>query len=281
MKIVNTTSVYTPETDLLFAMKQMKTAGFRYLDLGGMGYRCEPENQHVFLTDQWEKWAYKIRDYAETEGLSFVQCHGVGWISTIAEHPDHIAYRVVDLAAMLGVRWLVMHPVEIKGRQEICDDEFFAEQNAKWFTPFLQYCEARNVGLAIENLPWPNANRVAPLKSLVERLDSPNVGICWDTGHAHFNLLNGALLPEAIRAFGDKLVTIHAHDNLGDQDAHLIPGQGTYDWNGFMETLRTMNYQGDFVLEAHHQTQEASSEEERMALLIEMREAVEQILMTN
>ncbi|MBR5280020.1 MAG: sugar phosphate isomerase/epimerase [Clostridia bacterium] len=279
MRIVNTTSVYKPNVDLLFVMKQLKKAGFTYLDLGGMGYRCEPVNNHIFLTDQWKQWAYKLRDFAENEGMSFVQCHGVGWISSVATHPDHIAYRVVDLAAMLDVRWVVMHPVEIQGRQEPCDDEFFAEQNAEWFKPFLQYCEERDVGLAIENLPWPNANRVAPLKSLVERLDSSNVGICWDTGHAHYNVLHGELPPQAIREFGSQLVTIHAHDNFGNHDDHMIPGQGTYDWQAFMQTLREMNYTGDFVLEAHHQTQEASSEEERMALLVEMRKAAERIIM--
>lgn len=280
MRIVNTTSVYPDDADPFYVMEQLKKAKFDYLDFGWCGYGSEPKNKHIFLTEHWKSWVYQIRDFAEKNELSFVQCHGVGQISSVSEHPNHIAYRVIDLASMLGIRWLVMHPEEIKGRQDPCDDEFFTEQNVKWFKPFLRYCEERNVGLAIENLPWPNANRVMPLKNLVEQLDSPNVGICWDTGHAHFNVYNGALPPEAIQAFGDKLVTIHAHDNFGDHDDHLIPGQGSYDWTGFVRTLRAMNYKGDFVLEAHHQTQDATSEEERFSLLVDMRKAAERIVAT-
>lgn len=280
MRIVNTTFVYPGDADPFFVMGQLKKAGFNYLDFGWCGYATNPKYKHIFLTEHWKSWVYEIREFAEKNELSFVQCHGVGQISSVAAHPDHIAYRVIDLAAILGIRWIVMHPEEIKGRQDPCDDEFFAEQNAKWFKPFLSRCEEMGVGLAIENLPWPNANRIAPLKSLVDRLDSANVGICWDTGHAHFNIYNGALPPEAIRAFGDKLVTMHAHDNFGDHDAHLIPGHGAYDWTGFIHTLRAMNYKGDFVLEADEQTLHAASEEERLALLVDMRNAAEKIIST-
>ena len=31
----------------------------------------------------------------------------------------------------------------------------------------------------------------------------------------------------------------HVHDNKGDRDAHLWPGEGTIDWDQTMQSLRT------------------------------------------
>lgn len=44
------------------------------------------------------------------------------------------------------------------------------------------------------------------------------------------------------------------------RDEHLIPGDGNIDCENFMCVLHTIDYKGDFVLEAHHQTLEAADE---------------------
>lgn len=102
------------------------------------------------------------------------------------------------------------------------------------------------MGLALENLPWANSDRAKPLADLVDALGGENVGVCWDTGHAHFNKLP----PSEMKVLENRLVTLHIHDNNGTYDDHQIPyyGYGTYDWVGFMKTLREMDYKGDFVL---------------------------------
>ena len=65
-----------------------------------------------------------------------------------------------------------------------------------------------------------------------------------------------------MKVLGHRLVTLHIHDNTGTYDDHQIPyyGYGTYDWVGFMQTLKEMDYKGDFVLEAHHQMRETTDE---------------------
>ena len=49
-------------------------------------------------------------------------------------------------------------------------------------------------------------------------------------------------------------------------DEHLIPGDGTVDWNSVVENLKAVGYTGDCVLESHHQSLEAP-DNERDAIL--------------
>ena len=250
MKIVNTTSVYMPGTDVFWAMDQLKEAGFQYLDLA-LDYCFTPGNP--FLSDHYMEWAKELKAYGDQKGISFYQCHGVGDPSVFYNQPDDIAYRSLEVAQALGIQWVAMHPKEIAGMTGEQHDDLFVSENVKWFTPFVKKAEALGVGVAIENLPWPNANRVKPLKEIVDGLNSSFAGVCWDTGHAHIN----GTKPEEIEILGDRLVTLHLHDNHGNGDEHLIPMDGTYDWKSLMHILKKMNYKGEFVLEAHHQMLDA------------------------
>ena len=63
--------------------------------------------------------------------------------------------------------------------------------------------------------------------------------------------------------------SMHIQDNHGKRDEHLLPGDGTIDWKAFLNILNNIGYQGDLVLEAHHQTQDAP-DEERKAILAEL-----------
>ena len=61
-----------------------------------------------------------------------------------------------------------------------------------------------------------------------------------DTGHAN---LTGDL--DAIAAgCGDRLVSLHLHDNWGARDDHLVPGRGTVDWDAVRALLTHVGYRG-------------------------------------
>lgn len=178
-----------------------------------------------------------------------------------------ISDDVVEASKVLGVKWIVMHPDNTPGHTNPEDDEYYAKENARLIMPFLERCDAAGIGVAIENLPWANSNRIRTLKWMADIIDSPDFGICFDTGHADINHTK----PEEIEIFGDRLVTIHAQDTYGKGcDDHLIPFHGQYDWEGFIRTLKKINYKGEMVLEAHHQTIEAKTDEERDGLFKSM-----------
>ncbi len=276
MRIVNTTSVFPPEMDVFEKVDRLTAAGFTCLDMT-FSLLDSPPGSHPLLSDHWRSWVRELKAYAESKGAIFTHAHGVGWPAALYAKPDtHIGYRAIEIAAELGIQWIAMHSQDMHGTQTPEYDDYYVEQNRIWFTPYLECCKAYGVGLALENLPWPNSNRAKPLADLVDALGGKNVGVCWDTGHAHFNQLP----PSEMKVLGHRLVTLHVHDNHGTYDEHQIPcfGYGTYDWSGFMKTLREMDYKGDLVLEAHHQMRETTDEVLWDRYLKEMMDASKQLL---
>jgi sugar phosphate isomerase/epimerase len=75
-----------------------------------------------------------------------------------------------------------------------------------------------------------------------------NVGICLDLGHAH---ISGGIA-EAIGTLGNRIATLHVHDNHGIKDEHLWPGDGTIDWPATMKALKALPTPPAAVLEIHH-----------------------------
>jgi sugar phosphate isomerase/epimerase len=59
------------------------------------------------------------------------------------------------------------------------------------------------------------------------------VKLCFDAGHAN---LDGDVLP-ALETTRDSLVTTHIHDNRGERDDHLLPYEGTIDWDALVPAL--------------------------------------------
>ena len=272
MEIVNTTCVFKPGYDVFKAIDELKEAGFTKLDLA-LDY-CFIDG-HPFLSDHYLDWTQELKDYAESKGVTFYQCHGVGGPEELYRNLKDICYRAIDVARILGIRWIVMHPQEIKGKTEEIYDDFYVSENIKWFTPYVLRAKEAGVGVAIENLPWPNCNRAKPLAQIVDGLGTDNVGVCWDTGHAHIN----GTPPSELKIIGDRLVTLHIHDNYGTGDDHAIPYYGTYDWTEFMHTLREIGYKGEFVLEAHHQMLEAADDPDmKKKLLAEMVEVSHKLI---
>ena len=277
MKIVNTTCVFPFNYDIFEALKRLKKAGFNTIDIA-VDYCVQ--NGAPFVSRCWKSWTKKIKEYAASENIELYQCHGVGVPEDFYSDPNDLAYRAVEFAGMLGIKWVVMHPQELKGKQTQEYDGEFAAKNIKWFGPIIDRAIKCGTGIAIENLPWPNCNRISALIPIVDGLKAEHpgasVGICWDTGHANIN----GTRPAEIKALGDRLVTLHVQDNHGwPSDEHLIPYYGTYDWEEFIHTLREMDYKGEFVLEAHHQMLEVADEPEKQEkLLREMLDVSNKIL---
>ena len=91
--------------------------------------------------------------------------------------------------------------------------------------------ESHSAMLCLENntaLYTPGAIGVSVFEwdTLFDGLDSPHIGMCLDTGHAHVN----ACLKEMTRVMGEKICYIHLHDNDGVHDSHRAPGMGCIDW---------------------------------------------------
>lgn len=91
----------------------------------------------------------------------------------------------------------------------------------------LEVCEKLNIPLAIENL-----SNFALFKQVFENIKHPMLKFCLDIGH------NNAYTPDVdfFKTYGDKLITLHLHNNDGSCDQHTL--YGNVDWKKLGKNLK-------------------------------------------
>lgn len=119
----------------------------------------------------------------------------------------------------------------------------------------LPEAEKCDVIIALEN-QWTPLNHSRILLKVMEHFRSPNLGLCYDTGHGNLTE-KGSLFPgktvvpqlwndlgipveweeNLVEKFAPWMVNCHLHDNNGILDEHLYPGQGTVDWERIRKVL--------------------------------------------
>jgi len=73
------------------------------------------------------------------------------------------------------------------------------------------------------------------LVKLVDEVDNPCLGVCFDIGHAR--LFSELDAPEWVRRMDHRLLHVHLHDNDGKGDCHWPLGRGTIDFEPFYAAL--------------------------------------------
>ena len=106
-------------------VKLVHDAGFKYVDFSMGG-------QRFFSNDNWKEEVLKLRDYAESLGMTFVQAHspdGKIWNPEDAERYVKLATRAVEICEILGIPQVVVHAGYQKG---VSIDEFY-EKNQEFY----------------------------------------------------------------------------------------------------------------------------------------------------
>jgi sugar phosphate isomerase/epimerase len=105
--------------------------------------------------------------------------------------------------------------------------------------------EPIGIRVALEVIP----NELSDPQSLVTLLDrdleSPSTGICLDFGHA---FLMGDI-GDAVETVAEHLLTTHVHDNRRKNDDHLVPFDGTIDWDAALMSMQKVGYDGTYLME--------------------------------
>ena len=255
-RIVTTTAVFQPGYPAEDALERLAGLGFEALDMA-LDYWTGAGSP--FLADGYLEWASALRKRSEQIGVPYTHAHAPG---DAGENP--IISRSLETAGVLGAGYMVLHPVWREADGSIIEDEErFIRLNVDAVKPWLG--KARDCGVVIlsENLLWGASRDPRIIARLVERTDSRWFGWCLDTGHANCF----GYRPEVLGECAVVPLSLHLQDNHGElRDEHLIPGEGTVDWDAMVRSLRKVGYAGDCVLEAHHQSLEAP-DGERDAIL--------------
>jgi sugar phosphate isomerase/epimerase len=155
--------------------------------------------------------------------------------------------RAAEAAARFPTRYFVLHPGPERRKLEgpgQCREGL--KRVAESLAEVAKRCRALGLGCVLENkLPHLAFASTSDLLWLLRALGSVEVGICLDTGHAH---LSGDL-SGVLRALHQHLRMVHAHDNRGGGDEHLVPGAGTIDWHKLLGELAGSGFTGGLILE--------------------------------
>jgi sugar phosphate isomerase/epimerase len=84
---------------------------------------------------------------------------------------------------------------------------------------------------------------------LIEKIDSPDFGFCFDTGH--FNIFSTVTMEQWFESLGRRLVEVHLHDNDGKADSHWALGRGNIDFEKFFGLLNAQASKPVLTLEVH------------------------------
>ena len=148
--------------------------------------------------------------------------------------------RAVEVAEQMPFRFLVQHI----GKSDEYDDPRKFEWAMSGIEHLRAFCRQLGVTLLVENTPNDLATP-EKLKELLKTLHYPDLGVCFDTGHAHMT----SSVHQAFSVLEPYIRSTHVHDNKRDKDAHLWPGEGTVDWNETMQGLRNAPHSPALLME--------------------------------
>ena len=237
-------------------MREFAEAGARHLVLTS-GLLGEGMKSIRYLLD--------FHEDMKAFGLDFMDAHALWgtwedpgmpleqWHDTVI-----LRHRIsIRLCAAFGVKTMTFHTGNtlnsIFGKNLALDDYY--GMLIRSLEELLPDAERNGVILALEN-QWTPLNHSRRLLRVMEHFHSPNLGLCYDSGHGNL-MEKGMSFPgrscvppiwddlgipveweeNLIGKFSPWLVNCHLHDNNGMEDEHKLPGAGTVDWEKIRKNL--------------------------------------------
>jgi len=153
--------------------------------------------------------------------------------------------QTLDAAAVLRPRVIVFHPGYSRLTYGSAVETWVANSAAFWR---VHLPRIREIGcrIALENI---FEEEPSTLLQLLERIDDPLVGHCFDSGH--FNMFATVSLQQWFAVLGERIVESHLHDNHGQADEHLPVGEGEIDFGLVTALLKQYAPEAVWTLEAH------------------------------
>lgn len=254
-----------PRIPMKEAMRTLAKVGFDAVDVNFAAtiYTSREKNEPIL---DGENWRDTIRDLTEEiarVGLAISHTHLPFYNYGDTDHADYelrtmMMDRSIEASAIVGAKWAVIHPSTYADIDEMIEKSLIEMQ------PMIEKANALGVGLAIENMSR------TPYQAIIEIVDEfrsrgYEAGICWDTGHANRKGINQY---EGLTAIGERLKTLHVHDNFGAGDDHLPVPFGRIEWDDFYRGLREINYKGTMNYEVALSRLPLETREEMLRYLV-------------
>ena len=208
------------------------------------------------LGEGYQSVLYASAMRARQKGIKIPACHLSFYMpdpknEELMEKYSRELKRGIDAAALMEIPLAVAHPIAFYSKDSSYGD--WVRANMKFLSPIVEYGREKGVKICIENMP---SEKEAPdnhlygscainISALAEKLSA---GICFDVGHAN---VSGYEMSEQMEILKGKIDILHLHDNMGkgQKDAHLLPFDGTVDWEDVADGMRCSDFDGVLDIE--------------------------------
>jgi sugar phosphate isomerase/epimerase len=153
--------------------------------------------------------------------------------------------QVFQAAEQLKPRVIVFHPGydELRYGANRLD---WLKNSIDFWREFVPRAKETGTVIAVENI---FEKEPSTLQGLLEAIDDQCFRHCFDVGH--WNMFTNVTLEEWFDTLGQFMAEAHIHDNNGDADDHLPPGEGQIDFHLLFDLLRSHAPDAVCTIEAH------------------------------
>ncbi len=263
--------IYAPDADLDALLSRVKAAGIDGFDFSLYVFE---QREPGFYDKPLPQLLETFRPFKE----AFLR-HGLAVCQTHSPLPSYKygdekfnAYMIrahkmcLEITRFLDCNLMVMHPAH--AALVMTPDQMKAESVAM-YSALIEDARRTGVKILLENM-WARRegggsaifeSACGSAEQSVDWIDTLNAmageelfGYCFDVGHA---TLCGKQLKNFLVTLGHRVKALHIHDVDHNNDNHTIPyafslpqGQPVTDWQGMLDGLRAINYQGAINFEA-------------------------------
>lgn len=138
----------------------------------------------------------------------------------------------ISMTGRLGGDAIIVHPpVGINVDEWDCMDKSMQELEV--------VSKKFGVRVAFENLFTYES--IEAIMRLLEMYPEDYVGVCYDSGHGNLDSVEAAGI-DFLDSVKDRLLVLHLNDNDGTGDQHMVPFDGTVDWDRLCAVIESSVY---------------------------------------
>lgn len=225
------------------AVNIVAKAGYDGIDIWG-------GRPHIYRQDFSRDELVALRKRIEDQGLvvsSFMPAfyhypHSLSNPNPIVRK-DSLDYMRVCLenAVTLGARILLVVPDENLYGEKV-EDSF--QRLSESIATFAEYAAQYDIRPGIEVTEL--VETAADAMRIIDAIGDDSLGVVIDSGHIN---LGADSFADIVDELGSRLLQVHVNDNDGIQQQNLIPGEGTFDFDGMFRKLEAVKFDGFVSLE--------------------------------
>lgn len=182
----------------------------------------------------------KIIEWFDRFGLRLNDLHGTAgnekcWYSSLeyerASGVELVKNRI-DMAVRMESDVVIMH---------VGDEPEDTKANTRYWSQLWKsldelepYCTDRGVRIAVENTP-----DFDQLEKILCKYPPDYIGICFDSGHNNFRYKGDLTHIDRLK---NRIISLHLHDNDGNDDEHKLLFSGTINWEEIARIVAQSSY---------------------------------------